>query len=240
MKMRIVPVFLLLTVFVSLLWADKGICGGVVIATPNGESISSVLPDGWHSFSEAELDGILGKSMSSENGDVLGGFFDSGQNGSNAVIFVFRSMPDMEVPKQQRQKMLSWFTRNREILAKMLPASASDMSLEDLEYDPARQRILFETKMSIDNQELYGKTAIIFLKKGYLNVVGYEGAGDLRLTPVFDAFVDKISLPSSMAPEQQYVYLPSMIRQHWQKISGVVIILAVYGFVFLRREKSLG
>lgn len=211
----------------------------VAFSTQKGERISSILPDAWRPLSRTELAEYLEGRIPPATGTVLAGYVKAGATGNAAILFVFHALPDTPVAREQRQKMFSWFKKNREILKNMLPAPVSGMTLENLEYLQDRKTILFETRVTMPNEELYGASGIVFLRDGYLNIIGYEVDGARRELPIFVEFIKNISLPPTLEARQMSDTSPTWLRAHWQQAVGAGIILFIYGYVFLHREKSI-
>lgn len=212
--------------------------GEVSFFTRNGERISSVLPDSWRPLTGDELSRYLEGRIPPATGTVLAGYVKPGGKGNTAILFVFHALSDKPVSEEQQHKMFSWFKKNREVLKNMLPAPVSGMTLENLEYLQDRQTILFETIVTMPDQRLHGAFGIVFTRKGYLNIIGYETDGAQTELPVLVEFIKNVSLPHALEVRQTLDACLAWIWIDWQQIAGAAIILLIYGYAFLHRGKS--
>jgi len=234
MLIRCLCVFAILLVLVPFQASGKE----VAFSTQKGERISSVLPDSWRALRETELRKYLEGRVPPATGTPLAGYVEPGAAGNTAILFVFHALPDTPVAKEQRQKMFSWFKKNRDLLKNMLPAPVSGMTMENLEYIQDRQTILFATKVTMPERELHGVSGIVFMRRGYLNIIGYETDGGEQELPVLTAFIKNISLPPTLE-DRHSLNGPSLawLRDSWQQIIGAGLILGVYAYAFLMRGR---
>jgi hypothetical protein len=86
---------------------------------------------------------------------------------------------------------------------------------------------------------------IVFLNKGYLNIVCYQANNSHDQQNVFYTFIETLSIPGNLRyPKKKPTFfleahpIIEWTQSNWQKFTGVCIFLFVYGAVFLQRKES--
>ena len=217
--------------------------GEVLILEKGKESIRGILPDAWRELTIEERKVYLQQqdNLLQSAGTLLSAFQRQSDSAAAApVLFVFHASADQRVPEEQRQKMYFWFEKNREIVQQVALTNVKNMSLENIEYLHDRDTIIFETSVTIQGRQMDGVSGIVFLDKGYLNIIGYDIDGKKCCRQEFYSFIKTLSVPEAFKyPSERYA-LPNLswFVAHWQQVSGAFLFLFVYGLVFLRKERK--
>ena len=213
----------------------------VVILDNGKQSIRGMLPDTWRKLSDEEIGVYLQQkeNLLQSAGQLLSVFQrQKDSSGVAPVLFVFHSAADKRISEEQREKMYAWFEKNREVVQQVTSTSIKNMLLENIEYLHERDTIIFESKIASKDRQMYGVSGIIFLKKGYLNIVGYEFDGENRFRKDFFSFIKSLTIPR----EFQYSSVSRVssdlawLINNWQQFAGIFLFLLVYGLVFLRKK----
>lgn len=219
--------------------------GEVLLLGKGDASIRGLLPDAWQQLSPAESQRYLRQKDNRlvKAGKLLAAFRRRSGSGSNAapVLFVFHAAADKRITPEQREKMYAWFEKNRDVASQLAPAEVRSLSLENIEYLQNRDTIIFETAVTVGGHQLHGVSGIIFLARGYLDIIGYETDGVNRYRDEFYSFIRTLFIP------KQFKYHSTMLDPadveawvigHWQQIAGASLFLVVYGLVFLWKGKK--
>lgn len=218
--------------------------GNVLILKKGPASIHGLLPDAWQELSVNERQIYLEQkgNLLQSAGKLLNVFRRQNSPPDSApLLFVFHSASDKKVNEEQREKMLAWFEKNREVARQIAPTEVTNLSLENIVYLHDRDTIIFETSVAVQERRLHGVSAIIFLERGYLNIIGYETDDANRYREEFYSFIKTLSIPKEfkysrgMAASADLVWLV----EHWRQITGFFLFLAVYGLVFGRKGNKM-
>lgn len=206
--------------------------------------IRGLLPDVWQEMSIDERQVYLRENnkMLNSAGKLLRAFSRQGSTpGKDPVLFVFHSDDNQKVTDQQREKIYSWFEKNRAIAWRVAPVEVKNITLDNIEYLHARDTIIFDITVEVREQPMHGVSGIIFLEQGYLNIIGYEPDGKSSYHSDFKSFIKTISISKELKYEttNESSFSFAWVVAHWQQIAGTCLFLLVYGLVFLRKEKPI-
>lgn len=222
------------------------VCAGEVRILEQGMArIRGLLPDAWQEMPPAEREAFLrqnGKILEPA-GKLLNVFHRQSDLPADApVMFVFYAGADHKVTDEQRDKMYAWFEKNREDVAWLVaPAQVKSMALENIEYLHNRDTIIFDSSVEVDGRKMHGVSGIVFLARGYLNIIGYELDGTNRYRGDFYSFIKTLSIPQALkygSGVDDTLDLAWFVG-HWQRLAGVLLFLVVYGLVFFRQKQRV-
>ena len=211
--------------------------------------IQSMLPVEWSSLSSEELDAVIAatpESVIQQSGEIVAGFqFVSEEKrdnfSQNPQIIVF-AKTDEHISQDMIQKTYAWLKKNNDLLAGMLPEKVSKMSIQNIEYRQELPAILFQNSLSVGDNISTGLSAIIFLKKSYLNIVCLAEENTFAsYETVFRSFIESVSIPSALQHEtalesQANTSMSSeifaLVHRKWKPVLGVLLIFSIYAWVF--------
>lgn len=211
--------------------------------------VQGILPVEWSPLSSEELDALISttpESVTQQSGKIVAGFQcvlgEKRDNFSQNPHIIIFAKTDEHVNQDMIQKTYAWLKKNNDLLAGMVPDRVNKMSIQNIEYKQELPAILFQNSLSVGDNVFTGLSAIVFLKKSYLNIVclaeentfaGYE--------TVFRSFIESVSIPPALQHDtviesQSNTFMSSEIsawvRRQWQPLLGVFLILGVYARVF--------
>lgn len=237
-------------VFLALVYLCSGMpvavwAGEVLILAKGAARIHGLLPDSWHEMGHVEREDFLRQNgkMLEPAGKLLSVYHRQSTDSDTApVIFVFIAGAEQKVTEEQREKMYAWFEKNREDVAWLVaPAKVESMSLENIEYLHDRNTIIFDTSVEVGGRKMHGVSGIVFLERGYLNIIGYEVDDSNRYRREFYTFIKTLSIPKEFryGAEKEASFDLTWCLSHWRQLVGACIFLVVYGLVFLRKGNKL-
>ncbi len=219
--------------------------GEVLILEKGTASIRGLLPDSWQEIGLGEREAFLrqnGKILEPA-GKLLSVFHRKSDIPETApVVFVFHAGAEQKVTEEQRAKMYAWFEKNREDVAWLVaPDKVKSMSLENIEYLHDHDTLIFDTSVEVGGRKMHGVSGIVFLERGYLNIIGYEIDDSNRYRGDFYTFIKTLSIPKELkySANKGVPMDLAWFAGHWQQLTGVFLFMAVYGLVFLRKENKL-
>ena len=230
--------------------ASTGLAANQVLLRQTGAaSIHGTLPDTWRPMTAAELDlfSQTAAGLGPEAGQPVAGF--KLQNGGTAplsgpfILVLANDGPTVSVA--EIQKTYSWFEKNRALTTGLLPAQVSSMKIENIEFLQDRAAILFQTGLQTADKEFSGVGGIIFLRHGYLNIIGLtESRQFSQHAASFYSLIKTIAVPAAQRYERPYLQggpllasrASTWLADNWQKILGAVLLVGVYGYVLRRQE----
>lgn len=230
------------------------LCSGIPVAARAGEvlilekgpaRIRGLLPDSWQEMGLDEREAFLRQNgkMLEPAGKLLSVYHrQSASPDAAPVIFVFHAGAEQKVTEEQREKMYAWFEKNREDVAWLVaPAKVESMSLENIEYLHDRDTIIFDTSVEVGGRNMHGVSGIVFLERGYLNIIGYEIDDSNRYRGDFYAFIKTLSIPKEFryGAEKVAPFDMAWCIGHWRQLAGACLFLVVYGLVFLPKGNKL-
>jgi len=238
MKSIILLIFFLSVVSAPYCRAEK-----LVVYQDGSSVIYGNLPNSWTAMSEQELSDLMGNDQQAilEKILILPGYRLVTPENSSAMLFVFYVNRQERISWEKRQNFFSWFKGNKDFMSSLLPDAIDEFSLDDIEYLQNKDTMLFKTKMKVGDTEIRGVNGIIFLRKGYLNIVGYVANGSSQQFNDFYSFIKTLNVSSSLKYSKSPVSFIddyNWLQDNWQKILGGAIFLFVYGITFLHRDKN--
>jgi len=215
--------------------------GGELVVYQEGKDlIRGYLPESWSVMTEDDLASLVSTKVQPISGEIetLAGYRLDGTSGDSAILFVLYANRAERVSWEERQKMLGWFKGNKDLMSGMLPENMQEFTLENIEYLQHKDTVLFETKVKVGSTELKGVNGVIFLRKGYLNIVGFATEGASERLNDFYSFIKTLSVSSGLhyTPKDIEGINRQMFQDRWQQILGGIIFLLVYGATFLKKD----
>ena len=214
-----------------------------------GNVVIGSLPEKWLPMDSEELRKFSEKSagLFQIPGDLVAGFRllseDSAANTPYIVVFANKGE---RVSLEEMQKTYSWFKKNSDFAFSVLPSNVRRVVIEDIEYLQKKFSILFQVRIETEHDVFTNMSSVIFLRNGYLNIACYATEEEFPgYADDFRTLIRRTSVPPTLLYQQadagvMHLQIPPWISEHGQKIFGIVLLLSVYGFVFLRRKKQYG
>lgn len=211
------------------------------------------LPGGWRQMTPAELEALplpQGANGQEVTPSLVSGFRlkEETENTGAPRVFVQLANMGQRVPEEETQKIYSWLAKNRELGEGIVPDQIRRMTVEDIEDLHGRSTIIFRSRLEMENRVFQTVTGIVFLNTGFLNIVCLaEQSYFSDYDYVFQDFLKDMVIPEDLRylrartvkPEDPIHMFLKWVKEYWQRIAGVGLILLVYGLVFHQKERDI-
>jgi hypothetical protein len=240
-KPEIVVLLPILVLFILGLFFWKAEAGPIPVVGEGAGAIYGQLPPGWRPMTSEELAFFEknGAAIPLQQGKLITGFLphEGEALAIGPFILVFEAKSEKPVQQEQFQKIYSWFERGRE-LVEALPAAITGMVIEDIEYLPGTATIHFKSAIKMAGDDFACFSSIIFLRDGYLNIIGLSRRNAETDLKELDAFANSIIIPEirRFRNKQNHEAIFTWVVVNWQRVLGFTLLFSVFAVVFVRRR----
>jgi hypothetical protein len=218
--------------------------GDVISAGSGGRLvIRGELPAGWGQMT-AEERSIFennGKAFFLQEGDLVTGYRSETGNvlADGPLILVFEARSEKQMQPEQIQKIYSWFEKQRELVTETLPTVVDRMTIENIEYVPAKATILFQSVIEMDGKDFTCISSMIFMRDGYVVLIGLARKDADKHREDISAFMRSVQVPEGRRlklQNEQEGTASRWLAENWTRVLGLTLLFSVFAMALRRRS----